>query len=246
MTKAEKTGLTAQGLRYLAMLFMLLDHIWYTLLRPEAFWLTCVGRLALPIFAFQIAEGYFHTSDFARYAKRLFWFGVVAEIPFDLMVSGQLFYAPSCNVMFTLLLGLLALKAANWASRQAAARKAMGILAALCLYLLGDWLGTDYGSKGVLMVLIFGLAAMLGRNSAAARKYHLDKILQLVGLAAVNCLIGGRIWHGFPIQNLATLSLVIIWLYHGEKGTGGKKLQAFAYRFYPAHMLILALLRQVL
>lgn len=245
MTK-KKTGLTATTLRYLALFFMLLDHIWYTLLQPEVFWLTCIGRLALPIFAFQIAEGFFHTSNFNRYALRLFVFGLIAEIPFDLMVSGRLVHSSACNVMFTLLLGLLILKVADWASGKNMGYRVVGILAALCLYLLGDRLGTDYGSKGVLMVLLFGLAGKLSRSCEAVRKYHLDKALQLLGLAVINYLIGGRVWHGIPIQNFATLALVFIWLYHGQKGRGGKIIQYCAYGFYPVHMLLLALLRQVL
>jgi len=49
-------------LKILAMVFMLCDHMWATVIHGND-WLTCVGRLAFPIFAFQIAEGYAHTRD---------------------------------------------------------------------------------------------------------------------------------------------------------------------------------------
>ena len=48
--------LSALDLKLLAMTLMLCDHLWATIV-PGAMWLTNLGRLAFPIFAFQIAEG---------------------------------------------------------------------------------------------------------------------------------------------------------------------------------------------
>ena len=42
--------LSAAALHILAMAFMLLDHLWATLFLSQE-WMTCVGRLAFPIFA---------------------------------------------------------------------------------------------------------------------------------------------------------------------------------------------------
>ena len=38
---------------------------------------TCVGRLAFPIFAFMAVEGYFHTHSFKKYILRLLLFAVL-------------------------------------------------------------------------------------------------------------------------------------------------------------------------
>ena len=78
-------------LHIIAMTFMLMDHLWATLL-PAQDWLTCVGRLAFPIFAFMAVEGYFHTHSFKKYILRLLLFAVLSEIPFDLMYGGTWFY----------------------------------------------------------------------------------------------------------------------------------------------------------
>ena len=61
-----KFGLTAAHLRILALVLMLLDHLWATVV-PGNNWMTYVGRMAFPIFAFQAAEGYHHTHDFRGY-----------------------------------------------------------------------------------------------------------------------------------------------------------------------------------
>ena len=94
--------LSAAALHILAMTFMLMDHLWATLLSSQM-WLTHVGRLAFPIFAFLAVEGYFHTRSFKRYALRMLLFAVLSEVPFDLMYGGTVFYPVHQNVILSLI-----------------------------------------------------------------------------------------------------------------------------------------------
>ena len=55
-------GISSFTLHIIAMLLMLCDHLWATVFSRYA-WLTWVGRLAYPIFAFMLVEGYFHTRN---------------------------------------------------------------------------------------------------------------------------------------------------------------------------------------
>ena len=218
-----KFGLTATHLRILALFLMLLDHLWATVV-PGNNWMTYLGRMAFPIFAFQAAEGYHHTHDFKGYCKRLAIFALVSEIPFNLMIFSSPIFPFHQNVMLTLLLGLLACRA--WDQRK------LGWLALICLAAVLTF--PDYGVMGVLTVLMFH----------ALRDW---KWAQLLMLIAIN-------WFGFegqqlvfgsikmPIQAFAILAFLPISLYHGEKGPGGKWLQYGSYLFYTLHMLILGLM----
>ena len=134
----HRFGLSASALRLLAILFMLLDHMWATVI-PGNNWMTYAGRLAFPIFAFQIVEGFYHTSDRKQYTKRLLILALISEIPFDLMyVSSPLFLFHQ-NTVFTLLLGLWAITAldsARVAGTKPAAAKAGFVLLAVYLLVL--------------------------------------------------------------------------------------------------------------
>lgn len=233
----KKLPLHAVYLRLLALALMLLDHMWATVI-PGNDWMTFAGRLAFPIFAFQAAEGYFHTSDFKRYVKRLLVFAVISEIPLNLMMGSSVFYPFHQNVMFTLLLGLYGVRAIDRAKEHGGWAKALGVV--LLVTAVGGLTFVDYGAQGVLTVIAFG----------ALRHTKLEKPGQLAAMVLLHWvfmkgrvfLVGGM---EIPEQALAVLALIPIWLYNGEKGPRSKALQYGCYAFYPAHMVVLHLIRTI-
>ena len=231
--------ISASALRVLAMLTMLLDHMWATVI-PGNFWMTCVGRLAFPIFAFQIAEGFFHTSDRRGYVRRLLITALIAEIPFDLVQGGTVLYPFHQNTIFTLLLGLWAVSIIDTARADPTPRKWLQCSGKL----LGIWLlaligMVDYGWKGVATVVVF----YLFRNFRGAHLCQLAAMIVLHSLlmeGQVFPLFGGA--YSLPVQSIAILALIPIWLYNGKRGFGGKAFQYAAYGFYPLHLIVLYLI----
>ena len=92
MKSKFKLETTSFSLHIMAMLFMLCDHLWGTIV-PGNDWLTCIGRLAFPLFAFMIVEGYTRTSNLRKYVKRLLLFAIISEIPFNLAMGSRVFYS---------------------------------------------------------------------------------------------------------------------------------------------------------
>ena len=117
-------GLSGTALKRIACLSMLVDHIGASLLenglfKQGAFWpgdvqldgvLRLAGRLAFPIYCFLLVEGFLHTHDFKKYALRMLGFALISEWPFDWAFFSGVYWGHQ-NVYFTLLLGLLAMKA---------------------------------------------------------------------------------------------------------------------------------------
>ena len=242
LSTSKRFDISTATLHILAMALMLMDHLWATLL-PAQEWLTCVGRLAFPIFAFMAVEGYFHTHDFKKYALRMLLFAVISEIPFDFMYGGTWFYPVHQNVIWTLLLGLLGINIMETARKKR--KKWAFILISVIVVIVGAALGTlcmlDYYGTGVLTIFIFYF-------------FHGRKwwclLGQLVALYWVNVeLLGGLV---YPIQlfgmefelcqqGLALLSLIPIWLYRDRQGYHSKPFQYLCYAFYPVHMAIIVL-----
>ena len=71
MKKEKNFGITSFTLHIMAMVFMLSDHLWATVIPWEADWMTCIGRLAFPIYAYFIAEGCAHTKTRKKYLLQI-------------------------------------------------------------------------------------------------------------------------------------------------------------------------------
>lgn len=220
-----KKGIPQEGLKLLACVTMLVDHIGAALV-PWAE-LRIVGRLAFPIYCFLLAEGVARTRSPVRYGLRLGVGAVLSEIPFDLLLFGGLTMAHQ-SVMLTLLLGFLALE---WA-------KKMGSywLPLVVCFLAAEWLRTDYGGWGVAMIGLFALTRELPR----------PRVLQTLGLAVICWMIGGMtISLGpirLPIEMFALGAMVPICLYSGEKITHSRAVQWGFYLFYPVHLIMLLII----
>lgn len=236
MEHAKAKGISSFTLHILAMSLMLCDHLWATLL-PAQEWLTCIGRIAFPIFAFMIVEGYFHTSNIRKYMRRLLIGAIISEIPFNLVMGSSIIYPFHQNVLWTFLIALLSITFIEKAKRSGK------WWAAILTVIIGCLLGTigmvDYLGAGVLTVLGFYF-------------FHGKKwwcyIGQLVCMVIININLLGGYYYAISIagheiqviqQGFAILALIPIWLYNGRQGYHSKAFQYLCYGFYPAHLLIL-------
>ena len=227
--------LSQEGLKTVACLSMLLDHIgaiWVLQLIYRAaatggntqgllelyHLLRTVGRIAFPIYCFLLAEGSQYTRSPKRYALRLGIAAILSELPFDLALHG----GPSWenqSVMVTLLLGFLALQ----------------------LMKKAEWLKTDYGAAGVGVMVLFALT----RNRKHREYWQFFGLWMLFSpnhLMLLNRLMGSPIM----TQELACFAVIPISLYSGQKRSGSKALQWAFYLFYPVHLALLWLIQKAI
>ena len=233
-------GLSALGLKLLAMALMLCDHLWAALpAAPDL--LTHIGRIAFPIFAFQVAEGFARTHDRKRYLLRMLAFAAISEVPFDLFYGGTVFYPFHQNVMFTFTLAILLLLGVEKFRKKGRIPYLLAAVAAMILgYALGTVTMVDYYGCGVVTVLLFYFC----------REWKWGWIPELLGLLYLNgVLLAGEeltvMGITFPGQGLAALALVPILCYRGRQGPHSRAIQYACYAFYPVHMLVLALIQRL-
>lgn len=239
----KKRDISSAGLHLLAMFCMLLDHMWATVVPGNA-WMTCVGRLAFPIFAFLIVEGSCRTKNVKKYMLRLLLCALLSEIPFNLMYGGRMYYPVHQNVLWSFLIALVLICWNRELRNGKLWRRALRAGASLLLgFLIGTVTMVDYYGYGVLMVLVFyffrGNAwwQLLGQ---LAGLYWIN--VEMMGGLVYEFQALGRLWV-IQQQGLALLALIPIWCYRGRKGGQTGAFRIFCYLFYPAHMLLLALIR---
>lgn len=244
MEKKFKLQTTSMMLHIMAMAFMLCDHLWGTVV-PGNDWLTCIGRIAFPIFAFMLVEGYFHTKNLKKYVCRLVLFAIISEIPFNLAIGSRIFYPIHQNVLwsFLLSLGLIHLNEKAKNTKKIWIPILVGCATVVLAPVMGIITMVDYYHAGILTVLVFYFFRQ--------RKWW-SYIGQFVCLWYINVeMLGGL---GYEIemfgktffltqQGFALLALIPIWLYRGKQGYHSKPLQYIYYAFYPVHLLILGILK---
>ena len=199
---------------------MFIDHYHYIIGGNQIF--NIIGRIAFPIFAFSLNEGYLHTSNLKKYLIRLFTFAVIIQIPAILF---KLNYP--VNIFFTLFFGLLAIYILNLKNKKMPLYifVFLKIFLIFLIFYISKKFKFDYGIYGILLIIIFNIF----RN----KKLFLFLAFFLLNLAVV---VFPNIFGLFKIQFFSMFSLVFIFSYNGKKG---KSLKYFFYLFYPIHFLIL-------
>jgi len=150
-------------LKILALLFMIIDHTGFILF-PNAIIFRAIGRLALPLFAYQMAVGFSHTKNKKKHILKLLAFATICQIPYILMLN---LYQVSLtlNILFTFVLALCAiclLENIHLEKTPSKWKKVTSILKNIALFLLSMflvWLGcyleVDYTWYGILLTIGF-------------------------------------------------------------------------------------------
>ena len=197
-------------LKCIAILTMFIDHIGAGFF-PGELMFRYIGRIAFPIFAFLLVEGYFHTRDVRRYMLRLGLFAVISEIPYDLAFRETILEFEHQNVFFTLFIGVAMMyaleKSPQWQAKAAEVLLAMWAASLLC---------SDYRYKGILLIAVYYF--LRGRKRE-----------EFVLGAGWNFL-----WN-WEIQGYGALASVPIAMYSGQRG---RSMKYFFYLFYPLHLAV--------
>ena len=208
---------TSFVLKIIAVITMTMDH--YSKIADGPEWFSLVGRVSFPLFAFLIGEGFRYTKDRKKYFYRIFLYALVLQIPDLLSIEKY-----DGNIFFTLSFGILSLLILN----NTKLNKFIKIILVIIIAVSAEMLTLDYGSYGVMIIIIFYL-------------FRENNIMTAFSFTAVNIL-----WISFfqmsATQLYSIFVLPLIFLYNGKEG---KKMKLFFYLYYPLHLIVLYLLAEL-
>ena len=241
--------ITGAGLKLIAIITMTIDHIGAAILEmyPHSSEMSAsayttmmfiddilrgIGRIAFPLFIFLLIEGLDHTRNAKKYIVRLFCFALISEIPFDLAFNNKLFYAKDNNVFFTLAIGLTVCLVIRLCSERIAVKSdtsdkvlagIIDVSAIVAGAFLANVLCSDYSTSGVLAIVLM---------------YLLSRQNVYTAYIVMVCYLG--LTTDFT-EFYAIVGLIFIYMYNGKRGKQNKYL---FYIYYPAHLLVLFLIRK--
>ena len=223
-------------IKYIAMTAMLLNHIANIFLVPGTLWyevLVDIGYFTAITMCYFLVEGFRYTHSRKQYALRLFGFGVVSQVPFSMaFAQNGILEFQDFNMMFTLFLCFCILLCIETIRN----RFLRGVLIVLLIFgsLFCDW---------ALLAPVFTLLfAWAGGNQTRQKAAFGAAALLYGGMAGLG---SGQVWEavGCAVPILVS-AFVILYLYSGRRAARGRTFYKwFFYAFYPAHLLVLGLLR---
>ncbi len=224
-------------LKYFAIVCMTLDHIAW--LFVDGFnpliggIMHLFGRLTAPIMAFFLAEGYEHTRDVKKYTQRLAIFAAISWPAYSIaqhgtlpiwISSGGIIFRPEQSMIFTLLLTLIALRVydcgmKNW-------QKVLIITGLCVISCIGDW-------------PVFPIGACL-----LLHKFRDDKKKRFIAFEIWSILVAlSSVFMQWFQIGVVFAPMIIYFIYNGEPGSKKPFHKWFFYIYYPAHLLILGIIK---
>lgn len=236
-------------IKLIAICSMFCDHAGDSLIGHFTF-LNVIGRIAFPLFAFQIVIGFVNTSNIKKYLSRMFVFAIISQIPYQIFITGYTGEKFNLNVFFTLACGLISLIIVN---KQIIQNKFgdtfIKIIFIGLICTLAQITKCDYGAIGILIILLIYFTYPYDFKKEND-KINYQKLVLLILGAIVLCMINYRKIIAMGVLKITTevivaavLPIIFMLAYNGKKG---KSLKYFFYAFYPVHLIILDIIHYFL
>ena len=236
-------------IKIIAIISMLFDHTNDVFIGHLSV-LNLIGRIAFPLFSFQLVVGYTYTHNIKKYISRMFIFALISQIPYSIFIhiyTGTYF---ELNIFFTLATSLICMYILSSKNINIYLKL---IYISICL-IIAYYLNFDYSIFGILYPLFifvfypfqekfgknrFSLSENTNKNSiikllffiAGTLTLSIVKYIKLIPLISTSWFIELVLFTFIPA--------IIMIFFNGKKGPS---LKYFFYIFYPAHLLLLELI----
>lgn len=261
-----KKGLSSNCLKIIAIIIMVIDHIGgylYQKIDPNTYYvLRSIGRIAMPIFAYLIVQGFFYTKNLKKYIFRIFVLATITQI--GLLVLGIINqeyypnYVTGVNnyfgVVYSYFLSLILLGIVDEKKiiKKLNEKQNLFIRINLFIILLFIYLKLKIEFDMVVPFLIlefYGIEKLFEKDNQLilkqkkdVRKKSLYLLLILICLTISTVLIG----YSSGCKYMMIASAILIALYNGNSGKKNRLIQWLFYLVFPMQHVILYLLAMVI
>ena len=241
----KKGGISADWLKVIAMITMVIDHTGAVLFPGDALW-RVVGRIAFPIYVWLLIMGFIHTSNVRKYILRMAIFSLISEIPFDLALTGSLYTFRWQNVFWTLTLSLIMLYFLEKILENKEEKQQRYVILQVGILIfsamaIAEWLHFDYGCTGPALAAVFYFYAKYQKPSLLAGfflfclSYVLDPLFN--GYAQNVSVAVHTVYASVNSELCGIIAVPLIGRYNGVRNW--KRGKYLFYLFYPVHLMIL-------
>lgn len=218
----ERRFMTSFAIKLIAAVTMFVDHMGLILF-PQYKFFRIIGRLAFPLYAYCIAEGFRYTGSRKRYFLRVFILGLLCQVVYTI-VERDIYL----GILLTFSLSILLMTVqerflSEWKNGKYVWGAAY-LLSVIAVFLLTRIVTVDYGFFGIMLPVVTALFP--------------DKPRRITAFAiCLSVLSLDAVYHGNSTQFYSLFALIPLLLYNGKQGK--YKLKHFFYIFYPAHLVLL-------
>ncbi len=241
-------------IKIIAIITMFCDHFSDSVIGYTSI-LNVIGRIAFPLFAFQLVIGYCHTHNIKKYCLRLFLFALISQVPFSVLMYIMEASIWNLNIFFTLLLGIIALYIYD-----SKLNKVLKLFLIISVMAIAELINVDYGAWGVVLIVFIRMfypkqisntsldemSSTTNNIKAFSLLHNRSKFIQdsaFIFVMLILCVIRFIPYFNLlPMEWLVSeilftfIPVIFMLLYNGKKGPS---LKYFFYAFYPAHLIIL-------
>lgn len=228
-------------LKVFALIFMIIDHVGY-LIFPDKIIFRIIGRLAMPLFAYQMAVGFSHTRNKKKHILKLLLFAIICQVPYNLLAGPNT--VP--NIIFTFVIALLIIFVLenikpfefNNETKKVQNFNLLNLLISTCITIFLFWLviyiKSDYSWYAVALTVMFYFTLN-------------KKILSILLFFVLACIYSYLyIYTNNTMQLLAVFSLFDIFficLFNGKKGY---KFSWVFYALYAFHFIPIVIINNLI
>ncbi|MBO7214157.1 MAG: hypothetical protein J6V66_01525 [Clostridia bacterium] len=230
--------LNGNALKIIAAVFMVIDHVGFVFY-PNIMVYRYLGRLAMPVFAFMIAEGCRYTKNRPLYFTLIFLLGTICQVVYAIFDPN----AKIVNILITFSLAILTVYSLDFVKKAFLERgfslkiKALSIavfiITVSAVYTLCYFYEIDYGFVGCMLPAFASLFDFRRIDNEKAKKLDLLFLRVLAfSVGLVLFVFTSIVPVSFTVYSL--FGIILLLLYNGKRGK--LKMKYFFYVFYPLHL----------